>query len=76
MHFVSEHSEDLKKMLRSTDLQNMLLAVDTSNQPEEAIKTAMTNPLFVQFVDVCLSVVEPSADFIVPQEKDVLWFAM
>ncbi|XP_030648425.1 zinc finger HIT domain-containing protein 3 isoform X1 [Chanos chanos] len=53
-------SEALKGLLRNPHLRQLLASVDTAEDKAQAMKTAMQEPLFVEFADQCLKVVEPS----------------
>ena len=46
-------------MLHNPDLQNMLRHLDSTENPEVAMENAMQEPIFTDFVDVCLGIVEP-----------------
>lgn len=54
-----ETSEELKQMLRNPHLRNFLQAVDTAQSPWNAMKLAMMEPLFLEFADECLKIVDP-----------------
>nr|XP_057942911.1 zinc finger HIT domain-containing protein 3 [Doryrhamphus excisus] len=54
-------SEELKDLLRNPHLRQLLRAVDSADSKEEAMKAAMQEPLFVEFSDQCLKVVENKA---------------
>ncbi|XP_062381115.1 zinc finger HIT domain-containing protein 3 [Sardina pilchardus] len=53
-------SEDLKDLLRNPHLRQLLVAVDTAGSKVDVMKTAMQEPLFVEFADQCLRIVEPT----------------
>jgi hypothetical protein len=50
--------ENLKNLLRNPHLRNLLKEVDSASDPASAMKAAMQEPLFLEFADVCLSVVD------------------
>ncbi|XP_063225284.1 zinc finger HIT domain-containing protein 3 [Bacillus rossius redtenbacheri] len=54
-----EGSEGVRRLLKNPHLRDMLVAVEGSPEPAAALQTAMLEPLFVEFVDECLKVVEP-----------------
>jgi hypothetical protein len=53
------NSEVLKQILQNPHLQELLVSVDNSPNPEYALQLAMQEPLFVEFADECLRVIEP-----------------
>ncbi|XP_012686699.1 zinc finger HIT domain-containing protein 3 [Clupea harengus] len=53
-------SEDLKDLLRNPHLRQVLAAVDTAGNKMDIMKTAMQEPLFMEFADQCLKIVEPT----------------
>lgn len=55
-------SKELKDVLKNHELREMLIAIDKSNHPAQAIQAAMVEPMFVEFADVCLKIVEPQAE--------------
>lgn len=52
-------SEALKDLLRNAHLREFLRAVDSSQNAHKAMKFAMLEPLFVEFADECMKIVEP-----------------
>ncbi|KAL6426777.1 hypothetical protein ACFW04_009246 [Cataglyphis niger] len=57
-----QYSKELKECLKHSDLRNIMKAVLNSENPTEAIASAMRMPLFVEMADVCLKIVEPPDD--------------
>lgn len=53
------NSEVLQQILQNPHLQELLVSVDNSPNPEYAMQLAMQEPLFVEFADECLRVIEP-----------------
>ncbi|XP_072548868.1 zinc finger HIT domain-containing protein 3 [Salminus brasiliensis] len=53
-------SEALKSMLQNPHLRQLMMAVDSADDKGEAMKKAMQEPLFVEFADQCLKIVEPT----------------
>uniref|UniRef100_T1JGH9 Zinc finger HIT domain-containing protein 3 n=1 Tax=Strigamia maritima TaxID=126957 RepID=T1JGH9_STRMM len=51
-------SNEVKDSLCNSDLRKILLWINNSKDPRKAIHTAMMEPIFVDFVDGCLNVVE------------------
>ncbi|XP_002157954.2 zinc finger HIT domain-containing protein 3 isoform X1 [Hydra vulgaris] len=54
-----ETSEHLKNMLTNKHLKSILMEIDASKTPEKHLENAMQIPIFTEFVDRCLSIVEP-----------------
>ncbi|KAK4873705.1 hypothetical protein RN001_013065 [Aquatica leii] len=54
-----ENDETVKNVLSNTHLRNLLTAVDKSKNPEDIMQKVMLEPIFVEFADACLKVVEP-----------------
>ncbi|TMW46367.1 hypothetical protein DOY81_008554 [Sarcophaga bullata] len=52
-------SEDLKTLLYNPHLRNLLKEIDTAPNAWKAIRAAMHEPLFLEFADECLKIVEP-----------------
>uniref|UniRef100_A0A182PUA6 HIT-type domain-containing protein n=1 Tax=Anopheles epiroticus TaxID=199890 RepID=A0A182PUA6_9DIPT len=55
-------SEHLKNLLYNPHLRQLLKEVDSGRDGMNAIKVAMMEPLFVEFADECLRIVEPPED--------------
>lgn len=52
-------SEELKKLLDNPHLRNLLKEIDVADNAWNAMKVAMMEPLFTEFADECLKIVEP-----------------
>lgn len=52
-------SETLKDLLRNPHLREFLRTVDSSENARKAMKFAMLEPLFIEFADECMKIVEP-----------------
>ncbi|KAM9788202.1 zinc finger HIT domain-containing protein 3 [Neosynchiropus ocellatus] len=52
------HSKELKDLLCNRHLRQLLLSVDSADSKDEAMKAAMQEPLFVEFSNQCLKIVE------------------
>ncbi|XP_044730549.1 zinc finger HIT domain-containing protein 3 [Chrysoperla carnea] len=52
-------SKKLKEMFKVSDLKKLLNYVDKSDNPYKDVQTAMRDPLFTEFVDECLKIVDP-----------------
>ncbi|XP_058457886.1 zinc finger HIT domain-containing protein 3 [Malaya genurostris] len=53
------NSEALKNLLYNPHLRKLLEEIDSAPSARKAIQIAMMEPLFVEFADECLKVVEP-----------------
>ncbi|XP_056413662.1 zinc finger HIT domain-containing protein 3 isoform X2 [Hyla sarda] len=51
-------SEELKDLLLNTHLRQLIVTLDQTEHKDEALKKYMQEPLFVEFADKCLSLVE------------------
>jgi hypothetical protein len=49
----------MQQILQNPHLRELLVSVDSSPNPERAMQLAMQEPLFVEFADECLRVIEP-----------------
>ncbi|XP_037024307.1 zinc finger HIT domain-containing protein 3 [Bradysia coprophila] len=54
-----EKSEKLKDLLRNPHLREYLVQIDKSPDAWKAMKIAMLEPLFIEFANECLNIVEP-----------------
>lgn len=52
-------SEELKEILKNPHVRDLLENIDKTDKPDETMQKAMLEPLFVEFADACLKVVEP-----------------
>lgn len=53
---------ELKKCLENPHVREILDLLDTSPYPDELMKKYMQEPIFTEFVDACLNVVQPQSD--------------
>lgn len=60
--YFSEENQELKNILCNHHLREMLVAIDKSTNPAATMQQAMLEPIFVEFADECLKVVETSED--------------
>jgi len=60
-HFLEHlgHSENLHSMLRNKHLREMIKEIDSSQEPGKILTSAMQIPIFTEFVDECLKIIEP-----------------
>uniref|UniRef100_A0A3Q0RX36 Zinc finger HIT domain-containing protein 3 n=1 Tax=Amphilophus citrinellus TaxID=61819 RepID=A0A3Q0RX36_AMPCI len=54
-------SKELKDLLCNPHLRQLLHSIDSADSKEDAMKTAMQEPLFVEFSDQCLKIVKNEA---------------
>ncbi|XP_043094207.1 zinc finger HIT domain-containing protein 3 [Puntigrus tetrazona] len=52
-------SEALKGLLRNPHLRRLMTSVDSAENKAKAMRDAMQEPLFVEFADQCLKIIEP-----------------
>ncbi|XP_053851981.1 zinc finger HIT domain-containing protein 3 isoform X3 [Vidua macroura] len=57
-------SEELRELLRNPHLRQLLLALERARDKSSVLRQLMQEPLFVEFADCCLRIVEP------PEEKE------
>ncbi|KAH8252689.1 hypothetical protein KR032_001259 [Drosophila birchii] len=57
-----ETSENLRNLLHNPHLRSLLNQIDVSMNAQAAMRAAMQEPLFVEFANACLQVVEPMTD--------------
>lgn len=55
----SGHSQELHSMLHNRHLREMIREIDSSEDPGKLLSQAMQIPIFTEFADECLRIVEP-----------------
>ncbi|XP_057183765.1 zinc finger HIT domain-containing protein 3 isoform X2 [Triplophysa rosa] len=55
----SGDSEALKCLLLNPHLRQLITSVDSAENKDKAVKDAMQEPLFTEFADQCLKMIEP-----------------
>ncbi|CAH1183143.1 unnamed protein product [Phaedon cochleariae] len=55
-------NKEVKDLLDNPHLRNLLVTIDESENAEEIMQKAMQEPIFVEFADACLKVVEPKEE--------------
>lgn len=55
-----EESAALKDLLRNPHLRQLLVSLDQGDDKAKLMRACMQEPLFVEFADCCLRVVEPN----------------
>ncbi|CAH8512083.1 unnamed protein product [Heterobilharzia americana] len=53
-----KHSERIRVMLKNPHLRSLLRYLNDTNKPNSALENAMREPIFVEFSDECLKIVE------------------
>jgi zinc finger HIT domain-containing protein 3 len=53
-------SEPIKNLLKNPNLRNFLTEVDSASIPWNAMKLAMMEPIFTEFADECMKIIEPN----------------
>lgn len=53
------HSQELHNMLHNKHLREMIREIDSSEDPGKLLGQAMQIPIFTEFADECLRIVEP-----------------
>lgn len=56
---VSGHSQALHGMLHNRHLREMIREIDSAEDPGKLLGQAMQIPIFTEFADECLRIVEP-----------------
>ena len=56
-------------MLKNKHLQQMIKGIDSSPDPENVLHESMQIPLFTEFVDVCLGLLEPEEGMETGEQK-------
>ncbi|RMC10621.1 hypothetical protein DUI87_12332 [Hirundo rustica rustica] len=59
-------SEELRDLLLNPHLRQLLLTLEQARDKSSLMRKFMQEPLFVEFADCCLSIVEP------PEKENVL----
>lgn len=60
--FILGSDEQIKDMLKNKHLRSLLKVVDDARNVEEIMQKAMLEPIFVEFADACLKIVEQGVD--------------
>ncbi|XP_071850215.1 zinc finger HIT domain-containing protein 3-like isoform X2 [Apostichopus japonicus] len=55
-------SDKIKMLLTNPHLRQMLTFIDSSEDKEQGMENAMKEPIFVEFADACLALVESDSD--------------
>lgn len=55
-------SDKLQQLLQNPHLRKFLTRIDSDDNPVRLMRSAMQEPIFLEFVDTCLDIVDPSRD--------------
>jgi zinc finger HIT domain-containing protein 3 len=61
-------SEKIKELLKNPHLRNFLVEVNSAHNSWSAMKLAMMEPIFLEFADECMNIVEPQENTKPPDE--------
>ncbi|XP_047463201.1 zinc finger HIT domain-containing protein 3 [Mugil cephalus] len=64
-------SKELRDLLCNPHLRQLLRSIDSADSKDDAMKAAMQEPLFVEFSDRCLKIVENEAKGLTSCEDDL-----
>lgn len=53
-----ENSSELKEILMNKHVRDILQELDSCSQPDKLLEQAMQEPIFVEFADACLKIVQ------------------
>jgi len=59
---IAGESSVIRNMLSNRHLVRMMCHLDTTSRPDVDMEAAMHEPIFTEFVDECLRIVEPSSN--------------
>lgn len=57
-----QHSENLKDMLKNPHLRSFLTEINSAYNSWNAMRLAMMEPIFLEFANECLKIVEPQEE--------------
>jgi len=55
-------SDNLKQLLQNPHLRDFLTRLDSADNPVRLMRSAMQEPIFLEFVDTCLDIIDPDKD--------------
>ncbi|XP_037944933.1 zinc finger HIT domain-containing protein 3 [Teleopsis dalmanni] len=64
-----KYSSELRSLLQNSHLRNLLREIDVARNVNNAMTAAMHEPLFLEFADTCLKVVDPMTEEEVKEAK-------
>lgn len=62
LFFFVEQSNGIKKCLENPHVRALLEKLDKSPRPDELMQEYMQEPIFTEFVDECLKIVQPDVN--------------
>ncbi len=68
-----EDSQELKNLLGNEHLRNLLKKINETNEKsiDFQMDEAMHEPLFTEFADVCLKIVQDKSELVVQKKQDL-----
>jgi hypothetical protein len=60
--FLSGNCAVIKSMLKNKDLREMITNIDSAQDPDMVLRSSMDEPIFSEFVNECVSIVEPTQE--------------
>lgn len=64
-------SKELRDLLCNPHLRQLLQSIDSADTKDDAMRTAMQEPLFTEFADQCLKIVENGAESVADNDMDL-----
>lgn len=58
----SDKNQELRNLLHNPHLRSLLQQIDVATNAHSAMAAAMQEPLFLEFANACLQVVEPMTE--------------
>jgi len=55
-------SDTLKQLLLNPHLRDFLTRLDSTDNPARLMRSAMQEPIFIEFVDTCLDIIDPDKE--------------
>lgn len=71
LFFFTGQSKELRDLLCNPHLRQLMCSVDSADSKYDAMKAAMQEPLFVEFADQCLKIVEDKAKSLPDMTEDL-----
>ncbi|XP_041865162.1 zinc finger HIT domain-containing protein 3 [Melanotaenia boesemani] len=66
-----DHSKELRDLLYNPHLRHLLRSIDSAENKDHAMKAAMQEPLFNEFSDQCLKIVENETKAFTSRDDDL-----
>lgn len=62
-------SDELKQLLQNPHLRDFLTRLDSTENPVRIMRSAMQEPIFLEFVDTCLDLIDPKREMELTDEQ-------